>query len=375
MPTNRRDFLKLGAGLGGAMGMGLLVRTARAERPTPRAEKSLRILILGGTSFIGPYQVQYALARGHRVTLFNRGRTNPQLFPEVEKLRGDRNDDLAALEGRTWDAVLDNSATRPRWVRQSAQLLRNSVERYLYVSSISVFSDFSIVGLDESGPLATLEDPTVEEITGETYGGMKALSEREAQSAFPERAIVVRPGLIVGPRDPTGRFTYWPVRIFKGGEVLAPGNHADPVQFVDARDLAHWMVRLLEGERSGVYNATGPGSPLTIAEMLYGIRAATSADVSFTWVSADFLVEHEVRGWQHMPVWMPPSDEMAGFARIDSSKAIADGLTFRPLADTARDTVTWYDALPTERQNVPGNFGITAERETELLAAWHARDG
>ncbi len=373
MKATRREFLEVSASMAAALGISVGWTRAARGSEIPKADRPLRILILGGTGFIGPYQVRYALARGHTVTLFNRGRTNPHLFPEIEKLRGDRNDDLSALEGRDWDVVIDNSATIPRWVRQSAQLLKNAAGQYLFVSSVSVFSDFSVVGLDENGPLHTLEDPTVEQITGETYGGLKALSEQEAQRAFPGGAVVVRPGLIVGPGDPSGRFTYWPVRIERGGEVLAPGNPTDLVQFIDARDLAQWMVRLLEEGKTGVYNATGPEAPLSIAEMLYGIRAATTADVRFTWVDADFLSEHEVRSWQQMPVWIPPRDGMDGFAAVNCTKAIADGLRFRPLAVTARDTITWHESLPEDQQTVPGRFGITAEKEAGVLAAWHGR--
>ncbi|HEX9728073.1 MAG TPA: NAD-dependent epimerase/dehydratase family protein [Gemmatimonadales bacterium] len=333
----------------------------------------MRLLILGGTGFIGPHQVRYALERGHTVTLFNRGRTNPGLFPTVEHLGGDRNDNLSALEGREWDAVIDNSASVPRWVRQSAGLLKDSVRQYLFVSSISVFSDFSIVGLDENGPLHALEDPTVEQVTGETYGGMKALCEWEAEQALPGRATVVRPGLIAGPGDPTNRFTYWPVRIDEGGEVMAPGEHGDPVQFIDARDLSEWMVRLAEDEHVGIYNATGPGTPLSMAEMLYGIRAATASPVTFTWVDAEFLQQQDVRPWQHMTVWFPPRGEMAGFASVNCSKAIADGLTFRPLAVTAGDTMHWYKGLPDDHRARHTQFGLPREREREVLAAWHAR--
>ncbi len=338
----------------------------------PRPAESLRILILGGTGFIGPHQVEYALRRGHQLTLFNRGRTNPELFPQVEQLRGDRNNDLESLEGRRWDAVIDNSASLPRWVRQSAELLKDAADLYLFVSSLSVYSDNSIVGIDESGAVGTLDDPATEEITGQTFGPLKALCEREAERAFPGRALVVRPGLIVGPGDRSDRFTYWPVRINRGGEVLAPGSPSDPVQFIDARDLAHWMIRLVERRENGVFNASGPKAPLSMAEMLYGIRAVTSAEVSFTWVEADFLGERDVRPWSDMPVWVPPRDGMEGFARVDCGKAFARGLSFRPLADTARDTLDWFGALPAERrENL--RAGLPSQREAEVLAAWNVR--
>lgn len=383
MSTSRRDFVRLSAIAVGGLGIGPLVRgvasapgagSAVAASPeAPRAEESLRILVLGGTSFLGVHQVTYALERGHTVTLFNRGRTNLQLFPDVEKLRGDRSDDLTALEGGEWDVVIDNSASIPRWVRDSAQLLRSSARQYIYTSSISVYAGFGEIGLDESAPLGTLDDPTVEEITGESYGPLKALCEQEAEKAFPGRATIVRPGLIVGPRDPTDRFTYWPVRIHRGGEVMAPGDPSDPVQLVDGRDLGAWMIRLAEGNVTGVFNATGPASPMTIGEMLYGIRGVTSVDATFTWVDADFLAEHDVRPWMDMTVWIPPREGFEGFARVECGRAIAEGLTFRPLAETARDTLEWFQTLPEERRSRM-KAGLPAEREAEVLAAWHARE-
>ncbi len=366
MPTSRRDFLRLSTGRGTSLG-------SIAPLPNiPRADAQLRILVLGGTSFLGVHQVNYALARGHRVTLFNRGRTNTDLFSEVEKLRGDRNDDLTALEGREWDVVIDNSASVPRWVRQSAELLKHSANQYIYVSSLSVIADNSIVGADESIPVAQLEDPTVEQITGQTYGGMKALCEKMAQDAFGDRATVVRPGLIVGPMDVSDRFTYWPVRIDRGGEVIAPGDPTDSVQIVDGRDLGGWMIRVAEENHTGVYNATGPAWTMSIAEMLYGIRAVTNANVTFAWIDADFLQEHEVRPWRHMPTWIPPREGMEGFSRVDCSKAIAHGLTFRPLAETALDTLRWWKTLPDERRQNP-RAGLPAAKEAEVLAAWHNR--
>ncbi len=346
--------------------------TATRFSPPRPASRPLRILILGGTGFIGPAQVRYALQRGHRITLFNRGRTNPTLFPEVERLQGDRNGDLEALKGREWDAVIDNPASLPRWVRQSAQLLKDAAQTYCFVSTISVYSDNSIVGMDESGPVGTLDNPDTEEITGETYGPLKALCEKEAERAFPGRALIIRPGLIVGPGDPSDRFTYWPVRVDAGGEVLAPGEPADPVQLIDARDLGEWMIRMVEQQAAGTFNATGPVSRLSMAEMLYGIRAVTSAPVSFTWVPAEFLEEQQVQPWSHMPVWVPPRNGMEGFSTVNCSRAIARGLSFRPLAETARDTLEWFKGLPEERRSGL-KAGLSREREAEVLARWHAR--
>jgi len=365
MKPTRREFLA-----SSAASLALVGRSHMA--PVEKSPRPLRILILGGTGFIGPHQVRYARERGHRLTLFNRGKTNPGLFPDIEQLRGDRDNDLESLKGRTWDAVIDNSATLPRWVRQSAQLLKDSAEFYLFVSSLSVFSDNSIVGLTESSPVGTITDPTVEEITGETYGPLKALSEQEAESAFPNRSIVVRPGLIVGPGDRSDRFTYWPVRVDRGGEVLAPGEPTDPVQIVDSRDLTEWMIHLIENRSAGVFNATGPEAPMSMAEMIYGIRAVTSARVGFTWIPNTFLEAHQVQPWSDMPVWVPYTDEMKGFSTINCSRAISAGLRFRPLAETARDTLEWFKSLPAERQSQL-KAGLSPEREREVLEAWRNR--
>ena len=363
MHTSRREFLAASA---------LAAVSATTIGKSEKASAPMRILILGGTGFLGPHQVEYARARGHEITLFNRGKTAPDLFPNIEQLRGDRNDDLESLKGRRWDVVIDNSASIPRWVRQSAQLLKDSAERYLFVSSLSVFSDDSIIGMTESSPVGKLDDPTVEEITGATYGPLKVLCEKEAERAFPGRALVIRPGLIVGPGDRSDRFTYWPARIDRGGEVLSPGNPTDPVQIVDVRDLAGWMIDMLERRATGVYNATGPKAELSMAEMLYGIRAVTSAEVSFTWVPAEFLDEHKVRAWSDMPVWVPSTPETAGFSRFDCSKAFGAGLSFRPLAETALDTLNWFRALPAARKEKL-RAGLPADREREVLEAWRTR--
>jgi 2'-hydroxyisoflavone reductase len=358
---NRRTFI------GSSVAAGALLATGALEATPPA--KPLKILILGGTGFIGPHQVRYALSRGHQVTLFNRGKRNPGLFPEVEHLEGDRNDNLEALKNRKWDAVIDNPATLPRWVRDAGAVLKGNAGQYLYISSLSAYADNSQPGADESGATATLEDPTVETITGQTFGGLKALSEQEAEKAFPGRATIVRPGLIVGHGDETDRFTYWPVRIARGGEVLAPGDPTDPVQIIDARDLGEWTVRLLEQKAYGIFNAVGPSSPMSIAEMLYGIRAVTSADVKFTWVPAGFLAAQKVAPWSDLPVWIPPQGEYAGFGNRSNRKAIAAGLTFRPLADTAVATLAWHASRPDERKATL-RAGIKPEREAEVLALW-----
>ncbi len=391
--ASRRDFLAgsalagLGLGLGGLSavgcsgsqgGGGASGEDSRVgvEPGIPRAERSLRILVLGGTAFLGPAQVEYALARGHTITLFNRGRTNPHLFPDVEKLVGDRAvPDYSALEGREWDAVIDNSANVASWADDATALLKDSVGRYLYVSSISAHKDNSTMGLTEDGPVFTEEDYD-EAISsgagfGAAFGPNKAQAERLTLQAFGDRGIVVRPGLIVGPMDNSGRFTYWPVRIDRGGEVLAPGDGSDLAQIIDVRDLSQFMVNLLETENTGTFNATGPQSPLTMAGMLYGIRAITSTPVTITWVDADFLKENEVGAWMEMPVWVYPSVEEQGFSAYDCTKAIQAGLGFRPLAETARDTLNWWKSLPEEDQDL--RTGIDPEKEADILRAWHAR--
>jgi 2'-hydroxyisoflavone reductase len=387
--ANRREFLKgsaalgLGLGFGGFFTVGCERRGVPGESagsggPVSEAQDPLRILVLGGTAFLGPAQVEYALARGHQVTLFNRGQTNPHLFPDVEKLVGDRAvPDYSALEGREWDAVIDNSANVAAWVVDATAALRESAGRYLFVSSISAHSDNSVVGQTEDGPVFTEEDYN-EAIAsgagmGAAFGPNKAQAERETFRAFGERGIVVRPGLIVGPRDRSDRFTYGPVRIDRGGEVLAPGDGTDRAQIVDVRDLGRFMVHLVESEATGTFNATGPASPMTMREMLEGIRSVTSTPSTLTWVDADFLQEQEVRGWSEMPVWVAPTPEMRGFSAYDCSKAMAAGLSFRPLAETARDTLDWWKSKPEEEQTL--RSGIDPEKEEAVLAAWHARIG
>lgn len=358
----RRTFVAAAAAVTGA--------AALAQSQSLPAAKPLRILILGGTGFTGPHQVRYAVARGHKVTVFNRGKTNPGSVPAgVERLEGDRNGNLEALKNREWDAVIDNPSTLPRWVRDAATLLKDSAGQYVFISTISVYKDGSKPGIDETAPVIELPDPTVEKIEGETYGGLKALAEKEAEKAFPGRATIIRPGLIVGEGDNTDRFTYWPVRIARGGEVLAPGNPTDPVQFIDARDLAEWTIRMVEQKAFGTYHGVGPAHRLSIAEMLYGIKAVTTAGAQFTWVPAEFLEAQKVAPWSDMPVWVPPTSDFGGFAAVDISRALAKGLTFRPLADTAASTLAFHESRPAERK-AKLRAGITPEREAEVLAAW-----
>ena len=369
MKTSRRRFIKVSAA--GAFALSTGPRTLLAAN----AIKPLRILILGGTGFTGPFQVKYALSRGHKVTLFNRGKTHPGELPkEVEQLVGDRNGQLDALKGKQWDVCIDNPTTLPAWVRDAAQILKGNVERYVFISTISVYADTS-TGPDENAPLAKYEgaDPYKETLEAmkasgyKTYGPLKALSEQETQKWFPGKSLIIRPGLIVGPRDESDRFTYWPVRIDRGGEVLAPGNPIDPVQFIDGRDLAEWTIRMVENGETGIYNATGPAKELGVGGMLDGIKSALNSNATFTWADAEFLKQQEVEAWSDMPVWA--GDEL-GMSRTNISPALAKGLTFRPLADTARDTLTWFKAQKPERQ-AKLRAGITAEREKEVLTALH----
>ncbi len=366
MHTSRREFVQIavtGAALGLRIPPSLDFGRAVPGRP------SLRVLVLGGTGFIGPHLVQYLLDRGHTPTLFNRGRTNTHLFPDVEKLIGDRDGDLEALKGRSWDAVVDNSSSNPKWVRDSAQLLKDAVGTYLFTSTRSVYSDFSRIGMDETGPVFEVTRTWVDEGRQLPYGQAKALCEVEANAAMPGRTLIVRPGLIVGPGDRTDRFTYWPVRIDRGGEVLAPGDPENHVMFIDVRDLAEWYVHLLERGATGVLNALGPEAPLTYAGMLHGIRAITSTPVSFTWVDTDFLLEREVRPYSDMPLWVPARGDQAGFQRFDITRPLEMGITYRPLAVTAKDTLDYHMSRPAEQQQL--RAGISVERERELLDAWH----
>ena len=363
----------LGASVGDGEGRGLSAPIPLQE--VPRSPNPMRILILGGTAFLGPGEVDYALARGHTITLFNRGRTNPELYPNVEKLVGDRAEpDYSALEGREWDAVIDNSANVAPWVEDSTRVLENSVGRYLFVSSISAHSDNSVIGMKEDGPVFSEESYETALAAGTVpFGDAKAQAERVTLRTFGDRGLVVRPGLIVGPGDRSGRFTYWPVRIDRGGDILAPGDGTDWAQIVDVRDLGAFLVHLVEQGASGTFNATGPESPMSMAEMLYGVKAVTSTPGTLTWVDGDFLTEHEVRGWMEMPVWINPTPEMRGFSAYDCSKAIAAGLKFRPLAETALDTLEWWKALTPEDQAM--RTGIDPEKEANILRAWRARTG
>jgi 2'-hydroxyisoflavone reductase len=326
----------------------------------------LRLLVLGGTQFLGRAAVEAALARGHEVTLFNRGQTNPELFPEVERLRGDRHGDLSALKGREWDAVIDPSGFVPRVVRASAELLRGSVGHYVFVSSISVYREPYEAGFDESAPV--FENEPASERVEEQYAELKAACERVLAETLPGAHAIVRAGLIVGPHDPTGRFSYWPLRVAGGGDVLAPAPPERRIQFVDVRDLGDWLVRLAEERTSGTFNAVRP--VLTMAELLETCREVAGSDARLVWVDESFLLEQGVGVWMELPLWLPGDD--AAFLQADVSRAEAAGLRFRPLEETIGDTLAWAreTRAPLVRKRDLGTAGMEPEREAELLEAW-----
>ena len=331
----------------------------------------MKILILGGTKFLGRYLVDAAIAAGHEVTLFNRGKTNPTLFPDVEMILGDREQDVDRLAGREWDAVIDVAGYLPRIVRLSAEALKDSVKKYVFISSISVYSEFSKVGINEEDPVGKLEDETIEEITGETYGPLKVLCEKTVQEIYGDQALIVRPGLIVGPYDPTDRFTYWPMRVKRGGDMITPDKPQTPIQIIDVRDLSEFIIKLIEEGASGIYNATGPDYELTIGEFLDVCRMVSGSVATFHWASVEFLKEHEVAPWSDMPVWIPDTEEDAGFSRVDVSKATNAGLKFRPLEDTVRDTIQWAEMRPEDHD---WRAGLNPTKEQILLSLLKRND-
>jgi 2'-hydroxyisoflavone reductase len=353
-------------------GLGLAAVPAPFRAAVTPSARPLEILVLGGTGFLGPPTVEYALARGHRVTLFNRGRTNADLFPELETIIGDRDPDIGAglggLADRKWDAVIDNSGYVPRTVAASSGLLAPSVGQYLFVSTICQYDDWleGPPGGTEERPRATLDDPSSEDVSAH-YCELKAYCERAVEAALPGRATHIRPGLIVGPRDRSDRFTYWPVRMARGGEVLAPGTPDDLTQYIDVRDLAEFMVHCVERGLTGPFNAVR--MPMPFGEFLQGCRAAVNPDAELTWVPADFLAGQDIQAWRDLHLWVDAAGPQAGSLAWSSQKAVDAGLAFRPLAETARDTLAWFRTLPAERQATL-RAGLAAEREAEVLAAW-----
>ncbi len=309
------------------------------------------------------------------MTLFTRGRTNAGLFPDIEMLVGDRDGDLEALKGRSWDVCIDTSGYVPRIVTDSARLLAGSIGQYIFISSISVFADFTQKGLNESSAVGIMEDETDEKITGLTYGPLKALCEQAAEREMRGRATTIRPGLIVGPMDRSDRFTYWPVRIAKGGEVLTPDSPDIITQVIDVNDLAMFIVRCAERNITGTFNTTSPAEELTMGEIFNACRLVSGSDATFTYVSKKFMEDHEIAAWSDMPVYVPLDGEDAGHPYIDVTKALRQGLTFRPISETIRDTLVWWATVPAERKKKPMRAGLSSEREGKFLEYWHNKNG
>jgi 2'-hydroxyisoflavone reductase len=385
MPTTRRNLLRLG-GVAAAGALMPAAIAATGDAGASAAPRKLRILILGGTGFTGPTQVRYALARGHEVTVFNRGRREIEWPGQVEELVGDRDvgnlESLEATGKREWDVCIDNPTTAPHWVADVGKVLKGRVKHFVFVSTVSVYAANSKSGADESEALLPWEHDTkaldvrIADVRADMslYGPAKAESERQAAKWFGDRLTIIRPGLIVGPGDETDRFSYWPLRLRDGGEVLAPGTGRDPVQFIDARDLAEWTIRLAEARQLGTFNALGPDYPLDMAGMLYGIRASTTAGAQLNWVPWEFLSAQGVSPWADLPVFIPGEGDDSGFHRRSNAAAVAAGLKFRSIATTTADTFTWFDQQPAERR-ATRRAGLSAEREREVLAAWRASAG
>lgn len=323
----------------------------------------MKILIIGGTRFLGRHLVNSARARGHEVTLFNRGKTNPDLFRKVKTIRGDREKDLNQLEG-TWDAVIDTCGYVPRVVKLSANMLKLKTEKYVFISSISVYANFAKIGINESDPVAKLADESIEEVTGETYGALKALCEKTVQEILGIDSLIIRPGLIVGPHDPTDRFTYWVKRVAQGGEILAPDRPEVLTQLIDVRDLADFIMTLIENDVSGVFNATGPDTPLSFGLLLDSCKLVSSSDAKFKWANLDFITQNNIAPWSDLPAYVPDVGDDIGFSKVDISKAINAGLKFSSIVNTVKDTLTWINELPNDYEM---KAGLKPEREKELL--------
>ena len=374
MRTNRRAVVKVS----GVALAGLAFRALALGADTSKAPKPLRILILGGTGFIGPHQVRYALSRGHAITIFNRGRQEEDWPGPVEELLGDRDTGyLKSLRGRNWDVCIDNPAMLPFWVRDAGLALHDKVKQYVFISTVSAYEENETAGADETAPLAKYTgrdamaetQETLRAHMAELYGPLKAVSEREVQKLFPGKTTIVRPGLIAGPGDESDRFSYWPVRLSRGGEVLAPGDGSDPIQVIDVRDLAEWTIRLAESRTLGVFNATGPAQPMIMREMLATIASSLQVRPTITWVSTQFLEAQHIEAWGDMPVWVPAQGDSAGFAKRSIGRALRAGLTFRPLPTTSVDTLAWFRQQPDARQ-AKLRAGLTPDRENAALIAW-----
>ena len=371
MTIRRRSFLQAGA-LGGAAAVSGLLPAAGLAAGPERAEDSQRILILGGTGFIGPHMVREMLRRGHDVTLFNRGRTNNALFPDLQTLKGDRNNGLDALQGQRWDVVVDNSGYVPRHVADSARLLAEAADHYIYVSTISAYASLA-EPLDEDAPLATIDDESIEEVTNSTYGPLKALCEKRAAAEFgSDRLTILRPTYICGPGDRTDRYTYWPVRTLRGGDMVWPGTPEDEIQIIDVRDLANFTADVADDRILGTFNTVTPVGSFTMGDLKDDCLAVTAADTTPVWIDNDFIDSQETGDGNAFPIWVPPGPEYGGAARCSGARAVAAGLHNRPTRETARDTVSWWNTLPAERRSAL-RAGLSADIETKILENWHSR--
>ncbi len=327
----------------------------------------MKLLVLGGTRFLGLHLVEAARAAGHEVAVFNRGLSRPEALPGIENLRGDRDGGLDALAGREWDAVIDTSGYFPRVVGLAARFFADRAERYVFISTISVYADFSRPGLTEQAELATTDAPASESRDGRTYGALKALCEAEVLRAVPERSLIIRPGLIVGPHDPTDRFTYWPLRAARGGTVLAPDGPGCPTQFIDARDLAAWTVRMACRGGTGIYHATSRAGQFTLGDVLQVCRSAVSAASDLEWVSEEFLLRAGVTPWMDLPLWVP--EAQSGMLIVYCRKAFGAGLSIRPITETVTDLLAWAAT----RSAAQLRAGLSPEREAALLEQWRSR--
>ncbi len=373
MKKDRRRFLQASL-LGTAAAVTGVPFAFSEDQKQSNRKDAARILVLGGTGFIGPHMVREALRRGHDVTLFNRGKTNSALFPDLQLLVGDRNNGLDTLKGGKWDAVIDNSGYVPRHVADSARLLSPSISHYLFISSISAYASFAKAN-NEDSPLATMPDETVEEVTGETYGPMKALCEQRAAAEIgDDRLTILRPTYICGPGDHTDRFSYWPVRTMRGGEMLWPGSPQDKTQIIDVRDLANFVVDAVEQQITGTYNTVTPAGSYSMGDLLADSMAVTGTEVQPAWVSAEFIEAQKLGEGRLIPIWSPPDGEYGRVASVSGERAVGMGLKVRPVRETARDLISWWKTLPDDRTTIM-RAGLTAEREAEVLALWHDQVG
>jgi len=367
MTSSRRQFIKAGV-LGSAAIASGLPQSASAAK---KSIKPLNVLILGGTGFLGPHMVRETLRRGHTVTLFNRGRSKTTLFPDLEVIIGDRDNGLDGLKGRRWDAVIDNSGYVPRHVEDSARLLASNTDRYVYTSTVSVYADFTVHN-DESSPLATMADESIEEVTGETYGPLKALCEKRCEAEVAaDKLTIIRPTYVCGPGDHTDRFSWWPIRTRRGGEMIWPGGPGDVIQIVDVRDLAHFTLDCIDEQVSGVFNAVNPAGEYTMGRLLADSQAVSGVTVEPHWISEAFAYEHEIAGSRELPIWSPVAGDSGGAGTFSGKRARAAGLHNRPERETARDILSWWDTQSAERR-ADMKSGMTAEREAELITAWKA---